>query len=363
MSVAAALLLASCSSGHPSSTAPPRHHTSTTPVTAPATTTTQANAAASGPLQIGAQVAVPFSADQVAAAEGPDGAIFVAPQSPDSAAPAVVWVVDGDGPAAIAEHVNAGVAALAADATNLYVASYAGVTSFNRSSGNQVRQWDLPPINTANSSNADLLSMTAAAGDVFVVISQGNTQSVYRIRPGSAAAPRLVAQGTSAVVGPNGSVYYERSDDRLVELRPSGATTVGPLLANKPNGLGGGVQFLDVVAGGQLWVSEPAGQGLDSGYSVYDEKTLQLQGSFGGTTTERIVDTAAGAFVLGFPEGPGDCPQQTSTSSNSCVFRITPVGALTDAVAVGSAFVLLGPDPAVIANNATSTQLELERIT
>jgi len=56
----------------------------------------------------------------------------------------VVWVIDGDGPAAIAEHVNSGVSALAADSTNLYVANYNNVIAFDRSTGNQIGEWNLP---------------------------------------------------------------------------------------------------------------------------------------------------------------------------------------------------------------------------
>jgi len=304
-----------------------------------------------------------MSAVQVAATEGPDGAVFVAPADPTSAAPAIVWVVDGNGPPAIAEHVNSGVAALAADGATLYVATYAAVTAYDRSSGNQTGQWGLPHINTANSSNSDLVALAASGGRVLVSIAQGNTQSIYRINPDTTSAPQLVALGASAIFGPNGSVYYERSDNRLVALSAAGATTVGPLLAAQPNGEGGGVQYLNVVAGGALWTSEPAGQGLDTQFARYDATTLQPLGTFAGTTTEQIVDTVAGTLVLSLPDGPVSCSPGGSTPAASCVSRITPAGALVDALAVGSGFKLLGPAPTVIANNAANTQVVLERIT
>jgi hypothetical protein len=304
-----------------------------------------------------------MSAVQVAATEGPDGAVFVAPESPNSAAPAIVWVVDANGPPAIAEHVNSGVAALGADATTLYVATYTAVTAYDRSSGNQTGQWALPHINTANSSNSDLVSMAASGRRVLVSITQGNTQSIYRINPDATTAPQLIAQGASAIFGPNGTVYYERSDDRLVALSSSGATTVGPLLAAHPNGEGGGVQFLDVVAGGAVWASQPAGQGLDAQFSLYNATSLQLVGTIAGSTSEQVADTAAGNLVLTLPNGPVSCSPGGSTPAVSCVSRITPAGALIDALPVGSGFELLGPAPTVIANNATNTQLVLERIT
>ena len=76
----------------------------------------------------------------------------------------VVWVVDPKGPAEIAEHVNGGVSALAADATNLYVVADDSVIGYTRSTGNQMGQWKLPAINTANTSDANLVSMSAAGG-------------------------------------------------------------------------------------------------------------------------------------------------------------------------------------------------------
>ena len=123
--LAAALLAPWCS--RPAVRAPrrrPRPRQTSTTTTAAAAPTTTAPAASSGPLQLGAAIALPFSADRVTAAESPDGAVFAAPQDPTSPSPAVAWVVDGNGPAAIAEHVPTGVAAVAADATNFYVATY-----------------------------------------------------------------------------------------------------------------------------------------------------------------------------------------------------------------------------------------------
>ena len=81
-------------------------------------------------------MAVPIPANvQITAAEGPDGAVFVSPQSHDTATTTVVWVVDPTGPAEIAEHVNGGVRALAADATNLYVVADDSVIGYTRSHG------------------------------------------------------------------------------------------------------------------------------------------------------------------------------------------------------------------------------------
>ena len=252
------------SGGSPTPTSPGQTSTTTTSASARAATTVPAPP--SGPFTLGAPIAIPFSADRVTAAESPDGAVFAAPQNPTSPSPSVAWVVDGNGPALVAEHVSTGIAALAADSTNFYVATYSTLYAYNRTSGNQDGQWTMPSVPTANSSNDDLVALAAANGCVFVSVTRGNTVSVYTVNPAAATAPVPAARAGCAV-GSDGSVYYERSDHHLAARRPNGATTVGPALADTPNGLGGGVQYVDVVAGGAVWVSEPAGQGLDATYA------------------------------------------------------------------------------------------------
>ena len=363
--VVAGILLAACSSpGHTkndSTTTGAATATSSTPTTQPASTLPPL--APSGPLQVSASVPVPIAANtQITAAEAPNGAVFVSPESHANPTPTVVWVVDPIGPAEIAEHVNGGVSALAADAANFYVVSNSTVIGYTRSTGNQMGQWSLPPINTANTSNADLVTMVAAAGEVLVMIAQGNLEDVYRFHPGSAAAPRMIAQGTSAAIGPEGTVYYERSDNHLVALSPAGVTTVGPVLANSPNGSGGGIAGVDAVAGGLVWVSIPAGQGLDAQLLPYSATTLQPMGSFSGSVTEQIVDTAAGALVLAGPDGPGDCPQGDSVTSTSCVFRISAAAVLSDPTPVGTADQLVGPFPAVVTASPTTNDLVVDRL-
>ena len=359
--------LASCSSGGPSpgastsSTAMPARSTTTSPPPA-STTTTVAVPGPSGALSAATPIALP-ALSRVVATEGPDGAVFVAPEAPGAPGPSVVYVVDGSSPVQVAEHVGAGVAALAADASNLYVADYAHVTAFSRSSGTEVAQWSLPPLSAADASNDDLVAMTATAGRVFVRVTQGDAVSVYSIEPSSSAGPRELVSGLGAAVGPDGAVYYERSDDHLVKLSTSGVSTVGPALADAPNGLGGGVQYVSTVAGGLVWVSEPAGQGLDARYTEYDTSTLQAVGTYDGTTAQQFADAGtAGALVLSGPNGPGSCPQPAAPAYASCVYRITAAQTLVDQVVVGEALLLVGPDPAVVAQNPTTSATELLRI-
>ena len=359
--IGAPLVLAACSSGGaPTPTSSAR--TSTTTTAAGGAPTTTVPAPPSGPLTLGAPIALPFSADRVTAAESPDGAVFAAPQDPTNPSPAVAWVIDGNGPAVIAEHVATGIAALAADGTNFYVATYSTVFAYNRASGNQDGQWTMPPVPTANTSNSDLVALAAANGSVFVSVTRGNTVSVYTIDPATAAAPHLLLRGLGAAVGSDGSVYYERTDHRLAAHRPGGATAVGPALADTPNGLGGGVQYVQVVAGGAVWVSEPAGQGLDAAYSTYDAATLHPLGTFQGSVTSTVVDSSAGALVLEAAGSDPACPLASPSTPTSCVFNIVPQGTVSNAVGVGGAVTLLGPDPAVIAADTSTGQFDLMRL-
>ena len=132
-------------------------------------------------------------------------------------------MIDGNGPAQIAEHVPTGIAALAADGTNFYVATYSTLYAYNRQSGNQDGQWTMPAVPTANSSNNDLVALAAANGTVFVSVTRGNTVSVYTVNPGTSAAPHLLLSGLGDAIGSDGSVYYERTDHHLAARRPNGA--------------------------------------------------------------------------------------------------------------------------------------------
>ena len=293
------------------------------------------------------------------AAESPDGAVFAAPQDPTSATPAIVWVIDGNGPAAIAEHMPGGVAALAADVSNLYVASYTSVVAFDRASGNQGTQWSLPTVHAANASDDNLVAMTAAGGQVFVSITQGNTVTVYGITPSSPAAPRKVLTGLGDAIGQDGSIYYETLGHSLAVRRPDGTTKVGPALAASPNGSGGGVQYVDTVAGGAVWASEPAGQGLDAQFATYDGSTLDALGSFGGTVGDVVVDTQAGPLVL-VRAGNAACPATPGPSS--CVLRIDVHGSRSNGVGVGQAVVLIGPAPAVVVADTVTSQFDVVRL-
>jgi hypothetical protein len=322
------------------------------------------SAAPTGPLKISARITLPSTAGETfssaASAEAPDGAVFMA--SVNDNGNTVVWVVDADGPAAVAEHVSGVVHALAADAGNLYVATYTALTAFNRQTGNRVESWALPKFSTANVSDEDLLALSAFNGEVLISIVMSNQIDIYRVNAASNAGPKLIAIGTSAAFGSDGPVYFVHSGV-LVRLGADGAATVGPQMADHPNHLGGGVQYIDAVAGGVVWVIEPAGQGEDATLSSYNDKTLTLIARRSAPDTGRIVDTQAGALVLG-GDGYSDCPQPSSPNSPAplCVYRLSSTGALSDSIDVGNAWQLLGPYPAVITSNNAGTTSYLERL-
>jgi hypothetical protein len=367
-----ALVLAACSStpshltvATTTTTAPSGHSgTGTQSTSATATTITLPPANTTGPLAVSFNVDLQIPGNQqVVATEGPDGAVFVAPFAKADSSPIVVWVVDGDTAPAIAEHVVGGVAALAADANNLYVANYTTITSYDRNTGAQNGQWNLPSFSTANTSDADLVSMSADNGSVLVMLPVGAGEGIYRIKANSTAAPVQVATGDSAAFGPDGSVYYVRSDGHLVGLASGGTSTVGPAMADSPNGEGGGVQNVYAVANGIAWVSEPAGQGLDTQFSAYNASSLKLLGTYSGSVNEQIVGTLAGPLALDFSDGSGSCPQPQTPLATACVFRISSSAQLSQPTPVGEAIQLLGPDPAVVSTNTADTAIQVDRLT
>jgi hypothetical protein len=361
------LALAACSSPSPGqarTTTTSKQSTSTTGSHGPTTTTTTLPPfPASGQLAIGSPIPTPLTTFQVLAAEAPDGTVFVAAQAPVSPAPSVIYVVDGNGPAAVAEHFGSGAAALAADANNLYVATYSTVTAFSRTSGNQVGQWALPAFNSANASDDDLVSMTAAAGQVDVLITQGNDVSVLRINPGSSSTPAVVAQGIGgAVVGSDGTIYVEATSQQLTSISRTGVVATGPALSNSPNGEGGGVQEIDFVAGGEVWVGEPAGQGEDTQWTTFDAHTLAQGGHFSGTLSDLFVNTSAGALIAAPPSSQNPCTNQSPGFVDWCVSRVSAQGVQSASQSGNSLLAMVGPEPVIIGTLAGASQVQVWRV-
>jgi hypothetical protein len=287
--------------------------------------------------------------------------VFGADFSPSAPTPTEVWVVDGTQPVAAAEHVAGGVAALAADTTTLYVANYQTVTGYDRTTGNQVGQWPMPHVNTANASNNHLVDLVAVGGKLWILVAEpdGST-AVYQLDPSSGDLTMVAISGQGAAIGPDGSLYYAGATHLLARQAPGGQVTTGPALADAPNGLGGGVQYIQTVAAGQVWVLEPAGQGLDAQIQPYDAQTLAPGPASSGTATEdNVTDTLAGPLVAPGSEGPGDCP---TASTAGCVFRIADNGQLSDPTSVGSVLAFLGPYPVALILDPADTGLILVRL-
>lgn len=305
------------------------------------TTTTIALPPTTGPLTATATIPLGSPAgSQLAAGEAPDGTVFVA----DSAGSDVL-VVDGDAAPQVAEHISGTVDSIAADSSDLYVATVTDAYEFDRSTGSLVEDWKLPAFSTANTSDQELVSMALGGGFVWLSITEGNNVDVYRVTPGSSAGPTQFEQTLSAVVGSDGTLYYVRSDGHIVRQPPSGAPTVGPVLStvthNNPSLSPPPV--LDGLAGGYLWAEADAGQGLDSAYYAFTDDSLQEGPVVGGTVSARMAQTLTGPLWL-FGLETTECP----TAGNTCVQRLSDSGTLSDPYPVRSPVLLLGPYPALV---------------
>ena len=361
-----------CGSGSPTPHVAAHHdddHGGAAPTSTTTTTATPGLDAAAG-VDLGAVAGrarrspFPFSADRVTAAESPDGAVFAAPQDPTSPSPSVAWVVDGNGPAAIAEHVPTGIAALAADGTNFYVATYSTVFAYNRTSGNQDGQWTMPAVHAANSSNNDLVALAAADGGVLRLGHAGQHGQRVPHRPGVVGRRRTCScAGWATPSGPTAPSTTSAPTTSLAVRRPNGATAVGPVLADTPNGLGGGVQYLDVVAGGAVWVSEPAGQGLDA--TLHH---LRRRHAARARDLQRLGDEHAwwtpppGRWCSSRPATTRPARRRRRPRRRRASSASMPQGAVSDPVGVGSAVTLLGPGPAVVVSDTATGQFDLMRL-
>jgi hypothetical protein len=238
--------------------------------------------------------------------------------------------------------------ALAADAEDLFVATYTTAYQYSRKTGALVEQWTLPPVSRTNTSNQLLVSLTVAGGAVWVFITQGNDIDVYRVTPGSADPPVLVEETLGALVGPDGTLYYERLDGQLVRQDPSDVVTVGQALSTRPAYNGGRAPYIVGLAGGYLWTEQAFGQGVDAGYQGYGDSSLSYGPWKSGTVGAVMVPTLAGGLWR-TGAGSSSCP----TGMNSCVLRLSTSAYLSDPYQADPSSVLLGPYPALVEPAAT----------
>jgi hypothetical protein len=368
----AALLVAGCAAGsqgtattqsqasRPAVTPSPSASVSASvgPVTLPALPAPSA----SGQLRVRLRDAFPVQSSALASAiatEAPDGSVFAAfasLQSPEAPAGTAVYVVDGDGPVAVAEHPSIPVTALAADATYLYVAGGTQIIEYARSTGAIARTLTLAlPVRL----------MAAAAGQLWAVLgSIGGPGQVVEISPGPGTVTTVgtdTADVADVAAGPLGLYYVESGGATIVRVSPNGTRlkaatnqTVNQQLSGP-----GAIQAISVI-GSQLFVIHDAGQGMDSSSQTYDATTLAgpYTNAPGIAGSNHAVGSLAGPIDLSAPDGSG-------CSGQACVGRYnTATGAITDAVTYPQSTrlgPLLGPYPAVIVFPA-SGRVYLERI-
>ena len=192
-------------------------------------------------------------------------------RTPSSPAPAVALVVDPSGPAASPSTCPTGSPpSAAATAPTSMPPATSPVVAYDRASGNQDGQWILPPVRTATTRSARTWSpWSPPAGQGVRLHHPGRHASVCTAStPARRAAPQ-VGGGQGWVGGGRPATArcsLSRTDHQPGgAVDPDGGATGRPhALAATPNGLGGGVQYVDAVAPAvPSGSASPAGQGLD----------------------------------------------------------------------------------------------------
>jgi hypothetical protein len=317
-----------------------------------------------GPLQIFADVTIKgaFASAEtgLTVAQGPDGAIFVAGKI---ASPQIIWVVDGVGPAGIAEHVQGPVTALAADAANLYVGVGQSITAYSRTTGNVVRTWHTALPGT-------LTELVVAGTKVWGLTTQSDDNSsgapdgLVELDPSSSSPMRSVtgfADTLSIAAGASSIYYVTKQSSELVEQTNAGATITAPTNQQINLQLSGpsAIQAVAVVDG-EVVVQHDAGQGLDAQLNTYDATTLvgpTAQTNF--SADEPLAVTASGLFVIGNSDTAACTVNQTA-----CVRRFAlPAGNSGDPLALPDetiASTVTGPYPTVVL--AVDSDLHVLRI-
>jgi hypothetical protein len=306
-----------------------------------------------GALRVFADVTIKGSFDAaetgLVAAQGPDGAVFVAGHP---ASPQIVWVVDGVRPAAIAEHVTGPVTALAADTANLYVGVGRTVSAYSRVTGNVVRSWaanGMPGAVAQLVITGNRLWALYAASNAF---SAGAPNGLAEIDPASSTLVRTVSDPAgvlSIAAGLSGVYYVTKQSSQLVEQTNDGRSISAPTRQQVDLELSGpsAIQAVAVVDG-RVVLQHDAGQGLDAVLNTYDATTLAgPSAAVGFSAAEQLTSTPSGVFVVGNSD-----TNVCATSAQTCVRRFAlaggDVGAPLALPAQTLASALTGPYPAVV---------------
>jgi hypothetical protein len=316
--------------------------------------TTQPVVSAETPLAVAADInlgASYSSPGDVVSTEAPDGAVFYV-------SGAVIYVVDGNNPAAVALHPKATVLAMTADSATLYVVTPTALVAYSRASGARTGRWPLTaspaPVTSAGAVSSD---GTVWVWTCFATDESGLENATLYVIPAGAAKASVVSEvmslGTLAADGPDAFFVNATDDGRssaMFEWEPSAASPPGVSRQGAASQLLGTPAVADgrmlLLSGTKLAEFAPAaGRGPAAGRAV----TVP--------DLEAIATTAAGLLGLG-------CQSQTACS---VVERIDPAsGAVQSRLDVPGAGVpdpghgLLGPDPALL--TVESGQLHLVRL-
>jgi hypothetical protein len=310
-----------------------------------------------GALTIGASVPIAgaFGSAQTSpvAAQGPDGAVFVAGAA---VSPQIIWVVDGARPAAIAEHVTGPVTALAVDAVNLYVGVGRTVSAFSRTTGSLVRSW------TSSAAPGGVSQLVVAGTRIWALYTvpdpNGESQtgvagSLVELNPASASAVRTVTGITGAfgvAAGAAGVYYVTAAGSQLVEQTDAGQAITKPTNQQVNLELSGpsAIQAI-AVENGRVLLEHDAGQGLDAVLDAYDATTLagpSNETEF--SANEQLVAMPSGLYVVGNP----DTNVCAVGGQQQCVARFQlgtgPTGTAVGLPADTLASTLTGPYPTIV---------------
>ena len=152
----------------------------------------------------------------------------------------------------------------------------------------------MPPVNAANSSDDDLVSLTAAAAASSSRSPRTTPSACTALNPRRRRAPPA-RRGLGAAVGTDGSIYYESDDHHLAGAAPHGDhgyRTRAGRHAQRPRWRRA-VPRRRSPAGASGSPSRPA-RGSMPRFTTYDACTLADAGSYSGSVTDIVADTAAG---------------------------------------------------------------------
>jgi hypothetical protein len=323
-------------------------------------------APAAGPaqsrLRVGAAISLHLATTTaLLGAEAPDGTFFYVPQpqrdnfgaiKPGTPGTKVVRVVDGHAAPTVAEHAPAPVVGLAADDTDLYVATPRRVIRYSRATGAEVRSWHL----LANP--VDLAQIVLAGR--WMYISAGFQCDSCGIEYNTLLSINVVTGGRHllAQVGPNGiaatrgHVWYTHLGGGLARSTPTGHSSEAKFSPRNFTMVLGRFRLGIVIATAgphktTVRVIDPVGTGVRYRWPASSDLVPELvPGLTGGGYYS---DAQCPAIIAG-----SECGNDLGTTVSRVSLR---TGQLHGAVRIPGIAYLVGPKPAVVTANHASYRL------